>query len=182
MQVVEHACSRPNSGVHSRVIAGAHIAVYRGAPFSAFWLRVRDCKATLRLVRHRAFPHWAVICFLVSRLIFGEFAHAMPHASAQVNGDVALADEAGTPCPDHLQPPPSTHSEASGSDAAKSGGHPLDDKDCCKNGGCACPCLHTPAATPTSALTVTLTHEARPGVVASGAAWLRSSPLFRPPA
>jgi hypothetical protein len=125
-----------------------------------------------------------MIFFLVSRLIFGEFAHAMPHAPAPVNGEIALADnEATPPCPDHTQQTSSTSSETSDPDAANASDHLMDDKDCCKKGGCECPCLHTPpGAVLTSGPVITPADRSRPGVLALGAAWHRSSALFRPPA
>lgn len=153
----------------------------------ALRLRAREWKATLGLVRHRALPHWVVIFFLVSRLIFGEFAHAMPHELGPSNADAALASEASSACPDHKQPASSTHDKASGSDATKSGDHSGADrstheKDCCKKGGCVCPCLHTPAALSASAAAIVPSDQSQPGVLANGAARLRSSALFRPPA
>jgi hypothetical protein len=171
-----------NPGVNSRI--GPHIAECRGVPFSGLRLRSRGTESYSRAVRHRAFPHWAVIFFLVSRLIFGEIAHAMPHAPAPVNGEVALADnEATPPCPDHTQETPSTSSGTSEADAANIGDHPMDDKDCCKKGGCECPCLHTPpAAVLSSGPAITPADQRCPGVPAIGAAWHRSSALFRPPA
>jgi hypothetical protein len=119
--------------------------------------------------------------FLVTRLIFGEFAHAMPHASMPMADEVVLTDKASPPCPDHAQETPAPRA-APESDGVSSIDHPVTDKDCCKKGGCACPCLHTPAAIAASGATLAPSPERRPRAFAPGAALLRSSALFRPPA
>ena len=178
----EYLTDLANPEVNSRIAAPTSLCVRSATPRTS--VARRGMESYSRAVRHRALPHWAVIFFLVSRLIFGEFAHAMPHASAPVTEETALADNQATPpCPDHTQQTSSTSSDASGPGAANAGDHPMDDKDCCKKGSCECPCLHTPpAAVLTSGPAIMPVNQRCPGVLAIGAAWHRSSALFRPPA
>jgi hypothetical protein len=154
----------------------------RGVPFKDPSVACLGTERYSRPVRHRAFHYWTVIFFLVSRLIFGEFAHAMPHASASMNGTAVAASDADPPCSDHTRQPSSTHGEASDPDALTFDDHPVDDKDCCKKGGCVCPCLHTPAAALAAVVMLMPAEQSRPGALVRGADWLRTSMLFRPPA
>jgi hypothetical protein len=122
---------------------------------------------------------WAVIFLLVSKLIFGEVTHAMPHmgASATEMSEMATAaSQDSPPCADHVQ----AGSQSDPSHAANS-----DDpakKDCCKTGGCACPCLHSPAATAAILFSMQRANDSQVAVPVEGAAWHRLSALFRPPA
>ena len=118
-----------------------------------------------RLHLHR----WAVIFLLVSKLIFGELTHAMPHIAeppAAMDEITALAGEDSPPCGNHTEPSQdsSTH------------------ENCCEDGGCVCPCLHSPAATEAVPFIMHRAHTGQVAVLVDGAAWRRLSALFRPPA
>lgn len=126
------------------------------------------------------FHRWAVIFLLVSKLILGQFAHAMPHMAAPESGMghemTAPASHDAPPCGSHMQ---------SGSQSDSSQDSNTDEpakKSCCETGGCACPCLHSPAATATVPFTLQRANESRVVVLVEGATWRRISALFRPPA
>jgi hypothetical protein len=124
------------------------------------------------------FHRWAVIFLLVSNLILGEFAHAMPHMAepaTAMNEIVTSANHDSPPCGSHVQ---------GGSESGQSQDSGTDDhaaKDCCKGGECACPCLHSPAATAAVPFTMPRAHD-QVAILVEGAAWHRLSGLFRPPA
>jgi hypothetical protein len=133
------------------------------------------------------FHRWAVIFLLVSKLILGEFAHAMPHMvepATTMNATVVTAASAGQdspPCGSHVQ----GSSESGQSESNQSHDSSGDDhaaKDCCKGGECACPCLHSPAAASSVPLTMHPAHDDQAAVVIDGATAHRLSGLFRPPA
>ena len=128
--------------------------------------------AVRNLVLHR----WAVIFLLVSRLVFGEFAHAMPLAMMSP-GEVTHAGAPAVECHEHQ--------------GAVAGAQSLDDaheahgagEDCCKNGKCECPCVHLSSAAAESFVM----HDAardphRMSEPALGVAAQRPSSPFRPPA
>lgn len=129
------------------------------------------------------FQRWAVIFLLVSKLIFGEVTHAMPQMAAQateMNEVATSASQDSPPCANHAQAgSESDPSHAANSDAANGDGSK---KDCCKSGGCACPCLHSPAATAAILFSIQRANEIQTAVPVGGAAWHRLSALFRPPA
>ena len=134
-------------------------------------------------VRHHIFHRWAFAFLLVSRLILGEFVHAMPHESAATDAAAASQSMYEPPCPEHSARHAATASnEVSDSGVVEATDHAGNDRDCCKSGGCACPCLHTPGATGASTLAIERAHPGLPTVLASGVAHLRSYTLFRPPA
>jgi hypothetical protein len=116
-----------------------------------------------RLHIHR----WAAIFLLVSKLILGQFVHAMPSTAepALTMNDIATSvGHDAPPCGDHAQ----------ADDHAS--------KSCCKGGECACPCLHSPAAAAVVSFIVQSAHDDRAATHIDGAAWHRLSALFRPPA
>jgi hypothetical protein len=118
-----------------------------------------------RLQLHR----WAVIFLLVSKLIFGELTHAMPHmaeAPSAMDEIPALAGQDSPPCGDHTD---------SSQDSST-------DENCCESGGCACPCLHSPAAAEAVRFGMHRADSDQVAVHVEGAAWHRMSALFRPPA
>ena len=97
---------------------------------------------------------------LVTRLVIGEFVHA--HDGAQyAAADVAVAQESAT-CHDD----------------AKQSSEP----ECCKTGGCECPCLFATATASGPALAFEATTESRSTQCASGAPLNQPFTLFRPPA
>jgi hypothetical protein len=133
------------------------------------------------------FQRWAAIFLLVSNLILGQFAHAMPHmaepamamsevvASASASASASATDDS-PPCGSHVQ---------AGSELGQSQDSNTDDhaaKSCCKGGECACPCLHTPGATAAVPFAMQFAHDGQVAVLVKGAAWQRLSALFRPPA
>ena len=130
------------------------------------------------------FHRWAVIFLLVSKLILGEFAHAMPHMvepATTMNAMVASVGHDSPPCGNHVQ---------GGSESGQSESNPSQDssgddhaaKNCCKGGECACPCLHSPAATASVPLIMQRAHDDQVAVLIDGATAHRLSGLFRPPA
>lgn len=121
------------------------------------------------------FHRWAVIFLLMSNLILGEFAHAMPHmAAATMDEVVALAGQDSPACGDHAQAGSPDSSQDSNTDA------PAD--DCCERGECACPCLHSPAASTVVPVSALYVNAEKIADLVEGAAWHRLSALFRPPA
>ena len=131
------------------------------------------------------FHRWAVIFLLVSKLILGQLTHAMPHMGQDMDQSTTAMNEIVTsnsashdspPCGSHVQ----TGSESGQSQDASTDDHAA--KDCCKGGECACPCLHSPAATAAGSFAMQLVHDDQTAVLVEGAAWHRLSGLFRPPA
>jgi hypothetical protein len=130
------------------------------------------------------FHRWVVIFLLVSKLILGEFTHAMPQMAHEM-GSPATMNEVVTPASaSHDSPPCGNHVQA-GTELgqpqdASSGDHAA--KNCCKGGECACPCLHSPAASAAVPFVMHLTHDNQASMLVQGAIWYRQSGLFRPPA
>jgi hypothetical protein len=130
------------------------------------------------------FHRWVVIFLLVSKLILGEFTHAMPQmahemgSSATMNEVVTLASAShdSPPCENHVQ----SGTESGQPQDSSSGDHAA--KNCCKGGECACPCLHSPAAPSAVPFVMHLTHDNQLSPLVQGATWHRQSGLFRPPA
>lgn len=133
-------------------------------------------------VRKLVLQRWALIFLLVSRLVIGEFAHAMPMDMSPSHHQMShvLSEIAGDPaaCPQHegAQQGDTHPSTDDGTTSSES-------QDCCKSGECECPCLHVPCAaidaTIFTAITVELRHlaEGTDGLMSH-----RLSGLFRPPA
>jgi hypothetical protein len=132
------------------------------------------------------FHRWAVIFLLMSKLILGELTHAMPHMAQDMDPSATAVNEIVTsastshdapPCGNHVQ---QTGSKSEQSQDSSSDGHAA--KSCCEGGECACPCLHSPAATAAVPFVMQIVHDDRAAVLVKGAAWHRLSGLFRPPA
>jgi hypothetical protein len=137
-------------------------------------LRLLGLDVTLQPVRSLVLHRWAVIFLMLSRLIFGEFAHAMPHSSAPASDAAALVAESMSACPDHAN--------ASSAPEQSHAAHG-EDEDCCKAEGCKCPCVHLPpAAGDPSVMAVAKRDSQHVSEPALGAAARRLSALFRPPA
>ena len=127
-------------------------------------------------VSRLSFHRWAVIFLLVSNLILGQFAHAMPHAaSATTDEVVAQAGQDNPACGEHAPAGSSDSSQDSEMDGSS-------DEDCCERGECACPCLHSTAAGAVLLLAVPYMNAGQIAALVEGAAWHRLSALFRPPA
>jgi hypothetical protein len=137
------------------------------------------CRGYAARVSRLHFQRWAVIFLLVSKLIFGEVTHAMPHMAApatEMNEVVTSASQDSPPCGDHVQVgSESDPSHASNSDEPAK-------KSCCETGGCVCPCLHSPAATAAILFSMQRANDSQIAVLVEGAVWHRLSALFRPPA
>ena len=131
------------------------------------------------------FHRWAVIFLLVSQLILGQLTHAMPHMAQDMEPSATAMNEIVTSASaGHDSPPCGSHVQT-GSESGQSQDAGTDDdaaKDCCKGGECACPCLHSPAATAAAPFVMQLAHDDQAAVLVEGAAWHRLSGLFRPPA
>jgi hypothetical protein len=130
------------------------------------------------------FHRWAVIFLLVSKLILGQFAHAMPHMAQDMDHSAMNAMVTSASPSDDDSPPCGSHAQADGQ-SGQSQDSSADEhaaKSCCKGGECACPCLHSPAATAAVALALQGVHDDQPGVLIEGAISHRLSGLFRPPA
>lgn len=142
------------------------------------------CRGYAARVSRLHFQRWAVIFLLMSKLIFGEVTHAMPHMAApatEMNEVATSVSQDNPPCADHVQAgwqlDPSQDSNSNGSNSNGPA-----EKDCCKSGGCACPCLHSPAATAAILFSMQRTNDSQVAVLVGGAVWHRVSALFRPPA
>jgi hypothetical protein len=129
-------------------------------------------------VRKLVIQRWAMALLLSSRLVFGEFAHAMPEQHAPVEPEVVAA--AGNQSGDCAQ-----HEAASGADNQSSHSQSASHAhhDCCKSGACQCPCMHAPAALVASFI-ATSAHvdQARIMNPVNGFTCDRLWSLFRPPA
>jgi hypothetical protein len=110
-------------------------------------------------VQRSVFNRWAVAVLLVTRLVLGEFVHA--HDAGHPASEAAVAQES-----------------ADCHDAAAQTSEP----ECCKTGGCECPCLFATAIPSGAALTLEATTESRTTGCASGALLNQPFALFRPPA
>lgn len=135
-------------------------------------------------MRKLGLQRWALIFLLVSRLVIGEFAHAMPmgdmstshHRMSHVLSEIASDP---TACPQHevAEQGDTTHAST---DAADTGS---DTQDCCKSGECECPCLHAPCAAINATVATAITVELRRLAEGTDGLMLqRLSGLFRPPA
>jgi hypothetical protein len=122
------------------------------------------------------FQRWAMTLLLLSRLVLGELAHAVPVSHAPAEPDVVAAGSQNPDCPQH-----EVASGAAGQSDIPSSPHPH--RDCCKSGACECPCMHAPAALVASSI-VTSVHVDHGRVMnsANGFACDRLWLLFRPPA
>jgi len=141
-------------------------------------LRPPGKDGTLSVVRPSPFKYLSIIVLIVSRLILGELAYAMPQERGSVV-DSSLSTTVAAPphCPEHLDAQPQM--DASMQDASTQDTQ----KDCCKSSGCKCPCAHltamvvlSPAATSHGVVEKRL----RPSAAAP--ANDRLNALFRPPA
>jgi hypothetical protein len=114
-------------------------------------------------VRRTVFNRWAVAILLVTRLVLGEFVHAHDggHPATGAAGEVAVAQESAD-CHDDAE-------QAS-------------EPQCCKTGGCECPCLFATAIASGAAFALDATTESRTTWRACGAALNQPFALFRPPA
>lgn len=129
----------------------------------------------------------SIIVLIVSRLILGELAYAMPQEAGSLVHLAPSTTVVAPHCPEHRNGQPqmqaSVHSEMS--DTAQPGVVSTHDtqKDCCKSSGCKCPCAHlTAMAVPTLAAASHGIAEARLGPSVAAPANDRLSALFRPPA
>jgi hypothetical protein len=95
---------------------------------------------------------------LVTRLVLGEFVHA--HDGGPAVSEAAVAQEAAD-CHDAEQ---------------------ASEPECCKTGGCECPCLFATAIAPVATLALEATIESRATGYVCGAPLIQSFALFRPPA
>jgi hypothetical protein len=125
-------------------------------------------------MRRVSLQRWAVVFLLVTRLVFGEFAHA--HDSGTGEHAFAGANTAEpSHCGDHPKHP-TTPTAGHADDSAS------DTPDCCKAAKCACPCLHAPAAASVGYSVLAHVSEQTSSAGASGATPDRPFELFRPPA
>jgi hypothetical protein len=107
-----------------------------------------------------------LVLLIATRLIFGEFASAMPdHGAAHFDHAASAQTSSDSSCPDH---------------ASKHNGGAHDDS-CCKS-ACSCPCLHFSALAAASLVTQALPDEARPRMPVVGETAPRVARLLRPPA
>ena len=121
----------------------------------------------------------------MSNLILGELAHAMPHMAQHMDHAATAMNEAVMSASTSQDSPPCASHVQADSESGKLQGASSDEaatKDCCKGGICACPCLHSPAATAAVPFVMHLTHDDQVAVLIDGATAHRLSGLFRPPA
>ena len=121
---------------------------------------------------------WAMALLLLSRLVLGEFAHAMPAQHVPVEPEVvAAADNQSVDCPQH-EAASGAGSQSSHSQSASDAHH-----DCCKSGACQCPCMQVPAVLVASFITTSVhVDHGRIMKAVQGFTCDRLWSLFRPPA
>ena len=128
-------------------------------------------------VRRLVFQRWAMTLLLLSRLVLGEFVHAMPVSHAPTEPEVVAAGNQNADCPQHE----AAGGAGSESSDIKSSSDPH--HDCCKSGACQCPCMHAPAALVASFVATSMhVDHGRIMTPANGFACDRLWLLFRPPA
>src|SRR5688572_32365926 len=92
-------------------------------------------------VRKRVLRCCAMALLLLSRLVVGEFAHAVPSPHAPLEPKAVAASTQSTDCPEHQAADSGTDSQSSEIASSSDPHH-----SCCKSGTCQCPCMHVPAA------------------------------------
>ena len=122
---------------------------------------------------------WFAIVMMLTQLVINGAALAMPMAQA---GTAAPAAATTSDCAEH-----SRHHVAAEQDNSALPSVELEqddlEKDCCKQGGCACPCLHSGAAAPAiDGYTRRAFAELRVLAAVSALPHGRPNSLFRPPA
>ena len=124
-------------------------------------------------VRRQLFQRCLFVLLLVSRLLFGEAAHAMPYEIAGSETATATHEQ---PCPEHSSAAAMHAAHLADADTP-------DHKDCCSNGGCDCACLHLSVLiTPALTVHLAIIDQLRLPASAAGPIQDRVSALFRPPA
>lgn len=132
-------------------------------------LRERPGGDRLLVVRRSPLQFWFVIGLLVVRLALGEFAHAFPH------------EMAAAACPDHAQTQDDSASVIGERVAAEQPASAT--ADCCKAGGCECPCFHAAAMIAPSVLPAPTSLDRSPAIASTlGFVQHPVNRLFRPPA
>jgi hypothetical protein len=129
-------------------------------------------------VHNLVIQRWAMALLLLSRLVLGEFVHAMPAQHAPVEPEVvAAAGNQSGDCPQH-EAASGAGNQSSHSQSASDAHH-----DCCKSGACQCPCMHVPAALVASFITTSVhVDHGRIMNPVNGFTCDRLWSLFRPPA
>ena len=129
-------------------------------------------------VRKRVLQCCAMALLLLSRLVVGEFAHAVPSSHAPVEPEVVAGSTQSADCPEHQAADGGTDSQSADIASSTDPHH-----NCCKSGTCQCPCMHVPAAVLASFL-ATLVHVDHGRILnqVNGFACDRLWSLFRPPA
>src|SRR5688572_14532925 len=97
-----------HAGVNSRIRTTCHIVRCRAhlAKMQSVQVAWAPCRGYAARVSRLHFQRWAVIFLLVSKLIFGEVTHAMPHMAApatEINEVATSASQDSPPCADHVQ-------------------------------------------------------------------------------
>jgi hypothetical protein len=120
------------------------------------------------VVRRSAYKYWSVALVLICRLVFGEFAHAMPHEETP---DAPVSAHCG-------------HQALGGVESADVQNDSHDSRlNCCENGMCDCPCVHVSALdAPRVLFDSQLLQTLRAAERISGLAQKQLTPLLRPPA
>jgi len=117
-----------------------------------------------------------MVLLLLSRLVLGEFAHAMPASHVPVGPEVVAAASQNADCPEH-KAASSEGSHSLGIHSSTEAHH-----DCCKPGTCPCPCAHVPAAVASFLATSVHVDHGRIFNLVKGFTCDRVWSLFRPPA
>lgn len=122
---------------------------------------------------------------LVTRLVMGELAHAMPVEGAASAPEHAMATGMSDPaeCHDADASDDASTKAHHGEHSQTHASHAAGEQDCCETGECECPCLHVPCAA-LDAMTVDSIAATVPRILhgADGVISQRPSRLFRPPA
>jgi hypothetical protein len=135
-------------------------------------------------VRKLVLQRCALIALLLSRLVLGEVAHAMPMAShSSSSADMSLVENEPTPCPEHETGSPEQEAAQQVDRSVDASADGSEDHDCCKTGECQCACVHVPAAALDPIMVgILYVHRHRIPDGVHGLMLQQLSTLFRPPA
>lgn len=124
-------------------------------------------------VRQASITRAIVAILLLTRLVFGEFAHAHDNGGHAL---VSATASESSHCADHAE------HQGAASNSTDADGPGTTEPDCCKMAKCACACVHAPAAAMAIAPILAYTTDHSVAVCAVGATADRPFKLFRPPA
>lgn len=133
---------------------------------------------------------WFAVLLVLGKLVLGASAHAMPQTGAHDAHAPELPSAAQTeeePCPDHVNGGSDAQTESTSTTSADEAGAEHDsnhsERDCCKAGGCKCPCAHASVyLAQTAPVHVVSIEHSRAVFRGIPLAPFRLTAVFRPPA